>query len=52
MILTGKSHAIYSTIATLKDEKFEVESVVRDLEREVGPIKYVAELLYGIQSKM
>ena len=38
---------IYDTIAILKDEKFEAESKVRDLEREVGPIKYVAELLYG-----
>ena len=39
--------AIYDTIATLKDTKFEAESVVRDLDREIGPIKYVAELLYG-----
>jgi len=38
---------IYDIIAVLKDEKFEAESKVRDLEREVGPIKYVAELLYG-----
>ena len=38
---------IYDVIAVLKDEKFEAESKVRDLEREVGPIKYVAELLYG-----
>ena len=38
---------IYDVIAVYKDEKFEAESKVRDLEREVGPIKYVAELLYG-----
>ena len=38
---------IYNDIAILKDEKFEAESKVRDLEREIGPIKYVAELLYG-----
>jgi len=38
---------IYDVIAVLKDEKFEAESKVRDLEREIGPIKYVAELLYG-----
>jgi len=43
----GQIDAIYSTIATLKDEKFQAESKVRDLEREVGPIKYVAELIYG-----
>jgi hypothetical protein len=39
--------AIYDNIAVLKDSKFEAESKVRDLEREIGPIKYVAELLYG-----
>ena len=38
---------IYNDIAVLKDTKFEAESKVRDLEREIGPIKYVAELLYG-----
>ena len=39
--------AIYDNIAVLKDSKFDAESKVRDLEREIGPIKYVAELLYG-----
>ena len=38
---------IYGVIATLKDEKFEAESIVRELEKEVGPIKYVAQLLFG-----
>ena len=38
---------IYGKIATLKDEKFEAESIVRELEKEVGPIKYVAQLLFG-----
>ena len=38
---------IYDTIAVLKDTKFEAESKVRELDREIGPIKYVAELLYG-----
>ena len=38
---------IYDNIAILKDSKFDAESKVRDLEREIGPIKYVAELLYG-----
>ena len=42
---------IYDVIATLKDEKFDAESKVRDLEREIGPIKYVAELLYGESSQ-
>ena len=39
--------AIYDNIAVLKDSKFEAESKVRELDREIGPIKYVAELLYG-----
>ena len=39
--------AIYLEIATLKDEKFEAEQEVRLLEKEVGPIKYVAQLLFG-----
>jgi len=39
--------AVYNTIATLKDEKFEAESELRILEKEVGPIKYVAQLLFG-----
>ena len=38
---------IYNVIATLKDEKFEAEQEVRNLEKEVGPIKYVAQLLFG-----
>jgi predicted nucleic acid-binding Zn-ribbon protein len=38
---------IYGKIATLKDEKFEAEQEVRTLEKEVGPIKYVAQLLFG-----
>ena len=38
---------IYNKIATLKDERFEAESAVRELEKEVGPIKYVAQLLFG-----
>ena len=42
---------LYDNIATLKDEKFEAESIVRDLEMEVGPIKYVAELIYGGDSQ-
>lgn len=38
---------IFSGIATLKDDKFEAEQEVRALEKEVGPIKYVAQLLFG-----
>lgn len=42
---------IYENIATLKDEKYQAESVVRTLEKEVGPIKYVAQLLFGGDSE-
>ena len=42
---------IYDTIATLNDEKFGAESIVRNLEQEVGPIKYVAQLIYGGDSQ-
>lgn len=31
----------------LYDQKFELEKEIRKLEAEVGPIKYVAELVYG-----
>ena len=38
---------IYESIVNLKDEKFDAESKVRDLEREVGPIKYLSQLVIG-----
>ena len=41
----------YDKIAELNAEKFEAEREVRVLEQEVGPIKYVAELVYGDQSQ-
>lgn len=34
-------------ISTLTNEKFSVESELRKLEAEVGPVKYIAELVYG-----
>lgn len=36
-----------SEIDTLTDEKFEIEAETRQLEAEVGPIKYIAEFIYG-----
>ena len=42
---------IYDNIVILKDEKFEAESIVRNLEKEVGPIKYVAQLIYGADTE-
>jgi len=36
-----------SEIETLTEEKIELESEYRKLEAEVGPIKYIAEFVYG-----
>ena len=36
-----------TNISTLLDNKFQLETEVRVLEAEVGPIKYIAELVYG-----
>ena len=37
-------------IETLTDQKFELQSEYRKLEAEVGPIKYIAEFVYGEQA--
>ena len=37
-------------VAELTKEKFELESKYRQLEAEVGPIKYIAEFVYGDSS--
>ena len=37
----------YDTIDVLKLEKFDSEQIILTLEREVGPIKYIAEVIYG-----
>ena len=36
-----------SEIETLTDEKYELEAEYRKLEAEVGPVKYIAEFIYG-----
>jgi len=41
---------IYTTIDTLKDEKFESEQAVRLVESEVGPIRYIAEFFTGTEN--
>ena len=43
--------AIYANIVTLKVEKFDAESKIRNLDREVGPIKYLAQLIYGSEER-
>ena len=49
--LNSQIDEAYEVIAELNAEKFEAEREVRVLEQEVGPIKYVAELVYGDQSQ-
>ena len=39
--------SIRDEIEIMLDEKFVIETEVRKLEAEVGPIKYIAELVYG-----
>ena len=38
---------IYDTIQELKDEKFVFDQEILGFEKEVGPIKYIAEVIYG-----
>lgn len=37
----------YDIIDDYKDEMFESKQIILTLEREVGPIKYIAEVIYG-----
>ena len=46
-LLSDKVRQTEITIEELLDEKFELETEVRKLEAEIGPIKYIAELVYG-----
>lgn len=43
----AKARESEANIDLLIDEKFELESEIRKLEAEIGPIKYIAELVYG-----
>lgn len=43
----AKITAANEKIAALTEEKFALEITARQLEAEVGPIKYVAEMIYG-----
>jgi len=45
--LIEKVRTVEMTNEELRDEKFELETEVRKLEAEVGPIKYIAEVVYG-----
>ena len=39
--------SLYDTISVYKEERFPFEQEILNFEREVGPIKYVAEVIYG-----
>jgi len=43
----NKISSAYGEIEKLNNEKFDLEGEYRKLEAEVGPIKYIAEFIYG-----
>ena len=45
--IQGRVDSAYEKIDDYNVELFDKQSIVRDIEKEVGPIKYVAQLLYG-----
>lgn len=44
--LTNKKSGHLTTISSLKTERVKIEGEIRKLEAEVGPLKYIAELIY------
>jgi cell division protein FtsB len=44
---TVKIKAAYAEIDTLTKEKYQLETEYRKLEAEVGPLKFIAEFIYG-----
>ena len=44
---TGQIDEIYDIIEVLKEERFVFEQEILGFEKEVGPIKYIAEVIYG-----
>lgn len=47
--LRKDSAAAQKRIDELSSEKFRLESEVRKLQLEVGPIRYIAEMIYGVE---
>jgi hypothetical protein len=45
--LEGKLQIAYTNINELNEEKFILQSQIKQIEIEVGPIKYIAEFVYG-----
>lgn len=50
--LIDQKSLILDELTPLKVEKIKLESEIKKLEAEVGPIKYVAELIYGESSEV
>lgn len=47
--LRDDSDAAQKRIDTLSTDKFKLESEVRKMQLDVGPIRYIAELFYGVE---
>ena len=45
--LVAKKNAELGSVATLKEEVVRLRSTIRKVEAEVGPLKYIAEAIYG-----
>ena len=45
--LQGQIDTVYITIEDYNETLYENRAIVRELDNEVGPIKYIAQLLYG-----
>ena len=48
--LEGKLATAFSNIDDLNEEKFVLQSKIKEIEVEVGPIKYIAEFVYGTEA--
>ena len=49
--LESQIEALQPTIDTLREDKFVFEKNYRQFEAEVGPVKYIAELIYGVADR-
>tara|TARA_A100001011_G_scaffold368649_1_gene423163 strand:+ start:9150 stop:10862 length:1713 start_codon:yes stop_codon:yes gene_type:complete len=48
--IEGKLTVVYANIDDLNEEKFVLQSKIKEIEVEVGPIKYIAEFVYGTEA--
>ena len=49
--LVKKKQELVSSLSELRNNRIRLDSEVRKIEAEIGPIKYVAELIYGDSDK-